>query len=116
MEHVLRSWNTDSPARTLVRMAYKSYQMGLSFIQDPLSILDGELFESHKKKHEEMLAKWEEYPFKHYRLLIKSKKSYKFRKAYAECLCGRKANLNCAFGKCRKCCLKGQAECNAHKK
>ena len=69
LKHVLRSWKTESPARTLVRMTYKSYQMGLPFdpfVQDPLSILDGELFESHKKKHEEMLAKWEEYPFKDY--------------------------------------------------
>ena len=90
--------------------------MGLPFVQHPLSNLDGEVFDSHKRKHEEIVGKWEKYPFKQYQLVVKSKKSFKFRKAYAECSCGRKANLSCTFDKCRKCCLKGLGECKAHKR
>ena len=54
-DHELRSWKTDSPARTLVRLAYKSFEMGFPFREDPLSLLDGEVFVSHKKKHDKML-------------------------------------------------------------
>ena len=115
-DHVLKSWKTDSPARTFVRLAYKSYQMRLPFASDHLSILDGQVFKSHKTKHEEMLDKWEDYRFKNYRLIVKSKKSYMFIKAYTECSCGRKANLNCLVKKCKKCCLKGSINCKAHKK
>ena len=33
-DHTLRSWSTDSPARTLVRLAYKSYQMELRLLRE----------------------------------------------------------------------------------
>ena len=49
--------------------------MGLPFTDEPLSLLDGEVFTSHKKKHEEMLSKRKEYPFMCYTLKSKSKKS-----------------------------------------
>ena len=115
-DRVLRSWQTDSPTRTLVRLAFKSQQLGVPFSKSGLSLLDGEVFASHKKKHEEMLAKWEQYPFKNFRLKSKSKKkSYKFITAYLECLCGRKANLNCNYEKCSKCCSKELGKCKAHK-
>ena len=90
--------------------------MELLFSEEPLSILNGEVFESHKKKYEEMLQDWAEYPFKEYRLKAKSKKSYKFRKGYVDCSCGRKANLSCVFEKCIECCKEGLGECKAHKK
>lgn len=51
-DQTLRSWQTDSQARTLVRLAYKSYQMGFPFDEGHLSPLEGELFASHKKKIE----------------------------------------------------------------
>ena len=114
-DRVLRSQQTDSPARTLIRLTFKSYQMGLPFSEEPLSLLDGEVFSSHKKKHEEMLSKWKDYPFKHYGLKHKSKKSYKFRRTYVECPCGRKGNLNCTYLKCSQCCKKQLGECKSHK-
>ena len=55
-DRILRSWHTASPTRTLVRLAFKSYQLGLPFSESALSLLDGEVFTSHKKKHDEMLA------------------------------------------------------------
>ena len=113
-EHILRSWQTDSPARTLVRLAFKSYQMGLPFSQGSLNLLDGELFVSHKKKVEEMEVKWDAYPYRQYKL-ESSKKSYRFRKIRAECPYGRKANLKCAVEKCSKCCSKDPVVCKAHK-
>ena len=115
-DRVLRSWQTDSPTRTLVRLAFKSQQLGVPFDKGDLSLLDGEVFASHKKKHEEMQANWEQYPFKNFRLKSKSKKkSYRFITAYLECFCGRKANLNCNYKKCSKCCSKEVGECKAHK-
>ena len=89
--------------------------MGLEFIQDSLSLLDGELFLSHKKKVDEMEEKWQDYPFRNYSLKLKTKKSFVFRKAFAECPCGRQANLACSVEKCRRCCLKESAECKTHK-
>ena len=90
--------------------------MGVPFTGEPLSLLDGELFLSHKKKLEEMEEKWNDYPFAHYQLQSKSKKSYKFRKIFSVCSCGRKANLKCFFDKCSRCCLLDERFCKAHKK
>ena len=114
-DHTLRSWSTDSPARTLVRLAYKSYQMELPYAEGTLSLLDGEVFASHKKKVEEMELKWEDYPFSNYQLKKKTKKSFKFRKYYTECPCGRKGNLYCISEKCSKCCRKQVSDCKVHK-
>ena len=111
----LRSWRTDSPARTLVRLAYKSYQMGIAFSQESLCLMDGELFISHKKKVEEMEEKWAEYSFSHYRLKAKGKKLFLFQKCLSECSCGRKANLLCSFDKFKRCCKNLREECKAHK-
>ena len=89
--------------------------MGLQFIGNHSSLLDGEVYSSHKKKHEEMLSKWKEYPYKNYGLLSKSKKSYKFRRVHVECHCGRRGNLNCMYEKCSKCCKKQLGVCKTHK-
>ena len=89
--------------------------MGIPFDEGCLSPLDGELFVSHKKKLAEMDENWSEYPFKKYRLKVKSKKSYIFRKAYVTCSCGRKGNLSCVNEMCCKCCLKESNDCTSHK-
>ena len=114
-DKTLRSWRTDSPARTLVRLAYKSYQMGLSFSMSSLSLSDGELFTSHKRKVEEMERAWVEYPFADYKLKAKSfKKSFNFVRVRVECQCGRKGNIKCSYNKCSKCCKVGSRECKVH--
>ena len=38
-----------------------------------------------------------------------------FTKAYAECSCGRKANINCTFQKCKRCCQSEIRACKTHK-
>ena len=114
-EHILKSYQTDSPARTLVRLAYKSFQMGLPFDQGTLSPMDGDLFSSHKRKFEEMEESWDKFPLKRYRIKEKSGKSFVLRKSYVNCSCGRKANLNCVLELCLKCCLKKPNNCKAHK-
>ena len=114
-DHTLRSWQTDSPSRTLIRLAFKSYQMGIPFDKGLLSPLEGEFFNSHKTKLLEMDQKWDQYPFKTYRLKAKSKKSFVFRKAYVICSCGHKGNISCTFEKCFKCCKKQSSICKIHK-
>ena len=113
-DNTLRSWQTDSPSRTLVRLAYKSYQIGLKFSMSSLSLEDGELFTSHRKKVQEMEKQWGAYPFSDYKLTRKSKKSFVFTTARTECSCGKKANLKCKFRKCCKCCKLGKVKCKVH--
>ena len=67
------------------------------------------------KKVEEMELKWEAYPFSYYQLKKKTKKSFKFRKYYTECPCGRKGNLYRIFEKCSKYCRKQVSDCKVHK-
>ena len=110
-DHTLRSWSTDSPSRTLVRLAHKSYQMGLSFDSSSLAITEGELFSSHKRKIEEMESGWEKYPFSDYKLKVKTKKSFMFVRERAECPCGRKANLKCRYINRSTCCKARAGEC-----
>ena len=111
VDPTLQSWWTDSPSRTLVRLAYKSYDMGIPFSRSSLSLTNGELFTSHRKKVEEMKEKWDDYPFIDYKLKSKSKKSYVFVRVKTECQCGRKANLKCISKKCSKCCKLGIVSC-----
>ena len=46
----------------------------------PLSLCDGKLFSSHRKKVEEMESNWDHYPFADYKLKSVSKKSYILRR------------------------------------
>ena len=110
----LRCHQTDSPSRTLVRLAYKSYQLGLPFSMSSLSITDGVLYSSHRKKVEEMEQKWSDYPFSDYKLKKKTTKSFIFTKVKSECQCGRKANLKCISKKCSKCCKLHPIICKVH--
>ena len=50
-DHTLRSWSRDSPACTLVRLAYKSCQMGLYFDSSSLAFTEGELFFISQKEN-----------------------------------------------------------------
>ena len=76
-DQTLQSWCTDSASRTLVRLAYKSYDMGIPFSRSSLSLTDGELFTSHRKKVEEMKTQWADYPFTDFQLKRKSQKTHK---------------------------------------
>ena len=82
-ERKLQSWRTDTPARTLVRLAFKAYQMNLPFSWSGLSLLQGDLFLSHQKKISEMEENWSEYPFSDYKLQPRTKKSFQFAKQIA---------------------------------
>ena len=79
-----------------------------------LSLSDGILFSSHKKKVEKMKTEWDSYPFSDFVLKAKGKKSFVFVRTRAECQCGRKSNLKCTFLMCSKCCKKHSGECKIH--
>ena len=111
VDTTLRSWRTDSPARTLVRLAFKSYQMKLPFSSSSLSLLDGIVFASQLKKVKEMEVKWNDYPFSDYKLKQKSRKSFCFIRFRMDCECGRKANLKCDKGQSSNCCAKDRITC-----
>ena len=49
--------------------------MGLPWTQGELSILDGDVFDSHKKKVDEMIENWTDYPYGNFKLIARSKKS-----------------------------------------
>ena len=115
-DNTIQSWRTDSPARTLVRMAFKSFEMELPFSMSSLSITDGLLFTSHKRKVEKMKREWSAYPFSEYSLRTKGKKSFVFVRTIANCSCGKKANLKCVGLMCSKCCISNTTVCSVHKK
>ena len=98
-----------------MRLAFKSYEMDIPFTQGTLSPLDGDLFLSHKKKVDAMKANWDAYPFAAYELQSRSTKSFKFRKIYSDCPCGRMGNLKCVVEKCKRCCLNDPRICKVHK-
>ena len=54
--------------------------MGIPFSTAGLSLSDGKLFTSHKKKVEEMKNDWDLYPFSDYELRSISKKACVFRR------------------------------------
>ena len=75
--------------------------MGVPWTQGELSILDGDVFDSHKKKVDEMIENWTDYPYGDFKLIARSKKSYAFRKIFVECSCGKKGNLSFILEKCK---------------
>ena len=111
-DSTVHSRGTDSQARTLVRLAYKSYQMCLPFLKTSLSLFSVEVFASHKRKVNEMERDWAEYQFSDFKLKVKSRKSFTFIRRRSECKCGRKANIQCKILQCSKCCR--SQECKVH--
>ena len=114
VDRTLQSWRAENPAQTLVRLAFKSYQMKLPFSTSFLSLLDGILFVSHQKKIHEMESKWKDYPFSEYKLKQKTGKSFYFIRFRVECACGRKGNLRCVSQQCAPCCRKDSNVCKVH--
>ena len=86
--------------------------MKLPFSMSNLSLTEGEIFLSHKKKVEEMQSDWQEYPFQDFKLKSKSKKSFVFVRFRSECNCGRRANRLWISVQCSKCCH--SSDCKVH--
>ena len=97
-------------------MAFKSYEMTMPFSMSSLSLTDGLLFTSHKKKVEKMKREWSDYPFSEYSLRKKGKKSFVFVRTTANCSCVKKANLKCVGLLCSKCCKSNTNVFRVHKK
>ena len=72
-DRVLRFTNTDTPTRTLMRLAYKAYKIGIPCDCRGLIPYDGKLYKSHKHKFDTMGA-WASgptSPLKHLELKVR---------------------------------------------
>ena len=121
-ERILRPINMETPARTLIRIAYKSYKLGISSDCTGLDPMSGLLFKSHHKKFEDMgvWASSEASPLKNLKLkTVKENKEWKFTmKEKVKCSnCSLKwAHKKCVNLCCRQCCIVSDAVCRVHKK
>ena len=88
--------------------------MKLPFSMSSLTLTDGELYSSHKKKVDKMKKEWNEYPFTDYEVKPKGKKSFVFVRVKAVCPCGRKSNIKCVSLLCSKCCKTRSLKCRVH--
>ena len=80
-ERILRPLNMATPARTLMRIAYKSFKLGIPSDCEGLDPTDGLLFKSHHKKFEEMgvWASCQASPLQNFKLkTVKENKEWKF--------------------------------------
>ena len=111
--------NSKYEATTLVRMAFKAFEMNYPFTFGSLDPTAGTIALSQKVKFDKM-TEWTNSPFHTYQLkrvltyyrIVKKHKQVKCGK------CGRKnANLSCSNKMCKKCCLdEGPLSCKARKK
>jgi hypothetical protein len=120
-------------AQTLIRLAYKSFQLKLPFSKEfrgkELDEVTGEniIYRSHKEKYDTItLAKWSENPFPptEYSLVAKSKNSWVFEDKFATCpTCYERGCKACKNGRrCKTCCtvlqqstMPPSATCSTHK-
>lgn len=123
-DRTLRASRTGVGLKTFVRLAYKSFQMQIPYSkEDP----DGnkfmnakeKFFSSHKKKIEEINEKWgAKSPFHNYSIVSKQGafylKSLSKKIDCGNCMIG-KANKSCVQSFCKKCCVKTDVKCSAHK-
>ena len=110
--------------KTFVRLHYKAFDMGLSFVWDIDQPVGTEVLAmSHYEKIQKM-KDWECNPFTSFRVLAVNKNKTVWRLhpkpvAITCSNCPKKGNAQCKFGLCKGCCLeKQQAEsvsCKAHK-
>ena len=118
--------NKDTPARTMMRIAYKSYKLGLSCNTVGLDPLNGVLFKSHQKKYETM-GEWvsrESSPIKNLQLKVvnQDKKEWKFVTKTIKTRCSKCktkwSNAICVNKFCLGCCVlvTDGVVCPAHKK
>ena len=106
-------------ATTLVRIAFKAYELGFPFTCN-IDPTDDTIAESQKIKFDKM-KDWSNSPFHPYQCK-KVKTYYKLVKKHASVNCvkceSRKANKTCANKMCRQCCLIHGDPCTvtSHKK
>ena len=106
-------------ATTLVRMAFKAFELGFPFTFGTMDPTIGTIAESQKVKFEKM-KDWNDSPFHAYQLK-KERSYYRIVKKHEQvkCVkCGTKnANRNCSNKMCKRCCLThGSVSCRTHKK
>jgi len=122
---VLQACRPDVDLRTLVRLAYKSYQMGISFNEEApggRSILDLQdtIYHSHKEKIELLNKEWVHSPFLGFKI-VKKHHGFQLERIITRIPCSKcksgRANKNCKQVLCRKCCLEDDSKtkrCAAH--
>jgi hypothetical protein len=115
-DHTLRPINLGSPSATMVRLAYKAYQLRLPVTYDGLNCLRGVVFESHSEKVK-ALNDWSDNPFLEFRLIKdKHRAVYHFeRTSCAAIPCAQKATLTCQQLMCKTHCQQQGKPCRAHK-
>jgi hypothetical protein len=121
----LQASRTGVGARTLVRIAYKSFKMGIPFeATDPAGaqiMAESEpVFNPHVEKAKE-LEGWDLSPFT-YMKLVKASKGFIFKPTVTKMNCDKcgtgRANRQCKAKLCKPCCLKNDQieKCATHGK
>ena len=110
---------TEYGANTLVRMAFKAFELNFPFTFGSLDPTVGTIAELQKEKFNKMKA-WTNSPFHNYQS-EKKKSHYWIIKKHEQvkCVkCGTKnANQKCSNKMCKECCLvHGSVSCKSHKK
>ena len=123
-ERVLKATRTGLGMRTFIRLAYKSYEMKIPFLEvdtDGVNLWDMNetIFSSHTKKVEEMNKEWELSPFR-YCKINKAAGGYRLERVIQKLDCANckvgKANKKCVQLFCSRCCKKTDKKCGVHKK
>ena len=117
---ILRPVFGKNGARTLVRLAYKAFQMNLEFHHD-IDPRNENIFKSHREKIVEMNEKWPQSPFQNMRVLQARGNAFCLDPTSQpeECTLCKSAKMNkkCAVKRCKKCCSKdATTDCVAHSK
>ena len=112
---------SDYGATTLVRIAYKAFDLGFPFTFGDLTPEDvgGTIAESQKVKMD-LMSDWHNSPFLTYKCK-KEKTYYKIVKKHSQEKCvkclTKNRNKNCTTKMCKPCCAEhGASICSAHKK
>lgn len=123
-ERVLKASKADVEAKTLVRLAFKSFELGIPFDnKDPtgktIEAHVGVLYKSHVSKIEKM-KEWPDSPFRSMKV-EKKNNGFKLKPTSTKVTCSKcpgRANKSCKKTLCKKCCLEDESitSCAAHGK
>jgi len=124
-ERQLKAVKAGVDVKTFVRLAFKSFELGIQFSEkDPsgkaIDLYSEVLYKSHVEKIEKM-SKWDSSPFLRMKIEKKSRgymlKPLATKVDCSACVTGR-ANKNCKKKLCKKCCLldTSESKCTAHGK
>lgn len=115
---VVKPYDTaEYQATTLVRMAFKAFQLDFPFTCD-IDPTDGTIAESQKVKIDQM-KHWSDNPFHSYQC-NKFQSYYKIVKKHSKVTCVKcesaVGNKMCSSKMCKKCCLQHDVPCAQHKR